>query len=175
MKAIGRKMKGRGAVAPLENSPFGEDVAQRVAKAGNAIIADGPLTAKALVEFSRPRSAVTHKDVFHCSTKEAEESYWLDRATKLLGCVYVVNVKTGKPARMFHSIVGVTDSGEVRRSYRPLGEVIGDPNMLGQVSLDCYTAVVATCDRVESLGLEKDPAWRRIISAVRASVPAGAR
>jgi hypothetical protein len=170
-----RTLKGKGKVAPLENSPFGEDVAKRVSKAGNELLKVGALTAKGLVDYSRDPKAITHKDVFHCSPEEAQESHWLDRAKALLGCVYVVNVKTGKPARMFHSVMSVAEGGEARRSYRPLGEVIGDPNMLGQLSLECYAAMCSTCARVESLGLDADPAWRRLIAAVKTTVPAGAK
>lgn len=175
MKTVGRKMKGKASVAPLENSPFGEDVAKRVARAGNEILKTLALTPKAFVDYSRNPKSITHKDVFHCSGEQAKEAYWIDRARKLLGCVYEINVQTNKSARVFNSILASTVTGEVRRSYRPLSEVIGDANMLGQISLDTYRTVCAACDRIESVGLEKDPAWRRIITAVRTSVPAGAR
>jgi hypothetical protein len=47
--------------------------------------------------------------------------------------------------------------------------------MLGQVSLDAYRRMVAEADRVESLGLDSDPAWREIISTIKKKIPAAAR
>lgn len=173
---MARNLKGENEqVAPLETSAFGIDVAKRVAQAGNEILKVGPLTAKALVDYSRDPKSITHKDVFDRTPKEAAESFWMDRAGQLLGCVYTISVSTGRPARMFHSVVSGTASGEVTRSYRPLGEVLGDANALAQLSIDIYRAAASACDRAESLGLDKsDPAWKRLIAAVRGTVPAAA-
>ena len=168
------KLKGKGKFAPKENSPFGEETAELVAKAANAIIAHEPLTRKALVEHSRSRKSVTHK-LFEWKLEKAAEAHWLERAGQLLGCVYEINVSNGKPVRSYHSVICMTSDGDALRSYRPAKEVLANEALLGQVSADVYRSILSGCERIEGMGLDKDPAWRRIVTAVRTSVPIAAR
>lgn len=156
-----------------QNSPFDLTTAKLVAKAANEIIQREALTREAFKEYSRNPKACTHK-LFKWDVNEAAEAYWTDQAGKLLGCVYVVNDVTKKEARAYYSVVASTEDGP-RRSYRPLGEVVSDENMLGQISLESYERIRAECDKMEALGCNKDPAWKRIIAAVRASVPLAAK
>lgn len=167
-------MKKLQKYAARENSPFGDETADRVARVANEIIESGPLTRRAFVEHAKSRKSAAHK-LFEWNLKKAAENHWLERAGELLGCVYEVNPATGKHARAYHNVVAVTTDGATLRSYQPLRTVMSDDAMLAQVSVDTYRSMLTDCDRIEAMGLDKDPAWRRIVSAVRSSLPLAAK
>lgn len=167
------KLKGKAKFAPKENSPFGPEAAELVAQVANEISAREPLTRAAFVEYSKAPRSATHK-LFEWNLKKAAEAHWLERAGELIGCVYEINTTTGKPVRSYHSVVSVTSDGDAMRSYMPVRKVLLSDSMMGQVSNDTYARILAECERIEAMGLDKDPAWRRIVSAVRTNVPLSA-
>lgn len=116
---------------------------------------------RAIVEWARKSASPLHR-YFDWDDESAAEKHRIEQARELVGAVMEISVSTGKPARAFHSVA----PDDSVREYQPTRTVQADETWLQQVSDRMYLSIQASVREAESLGLEKEARWRKVIRAV---------
>lgn len=133
------------------------------------------VTPKSLVEAAKAKDSPIHA-LFDWDDESAASKHRIEHARMLLGCIYVFEMRTGRPQRAYYSVnLETTEEGGAKRSFHPRRVILDNDDALQQVSLRLYGTISAAIREAEGLGLtESDGAWKRIANAVRQDPPSAA-
>ena len=111
-----------------------------------------PLELQAVVDTSKPKDAVLHPE-FEWSNPKAANLWRLHEARRVVQSVEIVDEKSDKPYRAYEAtIVPASEvEPEPRRVFRPVEEIMADPDMRDELLAKAINDVLALRRRYSGL------------------------